>query len=192
MRNVLLLSFLLAGVIEWSAQAQAPPTQTQPKPAPTPPTGGAPATQTPPPKTTPPTAPRRAPAPANSRSGMAITATSPQGATLSGVRVELMGPTQRGGETDGSGQVNFPGLLAGTYRLRFSGESVTTFEREVTVRTGGVADVDVTLNPAPAPRVITAPAPVLPPGPARAQGTAPHNRHRRSAREGVRGPAAAA
>jgi mannose-6-phosphate isomerase-like protein (cupin superfamily) len=166
MRNVLLLSFLLAGVIEWSAQAQAPPTQTQPKPAPTPPKAGAPATQTPPPKTTPPTAPRRAPAPANSRSGMAITATSPQGATLSGVRVELMGPTQRGGETDGSGQVNFPGLLAGTYRLRFSGESVTTFEREVTVRTGGVADVDVTLNPAPAPRVITAPAPVLPPGPA--------------------------
>ena len=45
-----------------------------------------------------------------------------------------MGPTERGGETDASGQVNFPGLQAGTYRLRFSGDKVTTFEKEVVVR----------------------------------------------------------
>jgi hypothetical protein len=172
MRNLLLLSFVLVGVIEWSAQAQAPPTQTQPKPqpapAPLPPKTGAPATQAPPPKVTPPTgtaAPRRTPAPANARSGMAITATSPQGATLSGVRVELMGPTERGADTDGSGQINFPGLLAGTYRLRFSGERVTTFEREVVVRTGQVTPVDVSLNPAPEPRVIAAPAPAPAPSP---------------------------
>lgn len=92
---------------------------------------------------------------------MAITVTSPQGATISGVQVSLMGPTERGGETDGSGQVNFPGLQAGTYRLRFSSDKVTAFEKEVAVVAGRIADVDVTLNPAPEPKVIekTVPAP---------------------------------
>ena len=84
---------------------------------------------------------------------MAITATSPKGATLSGVHVELTGPTDRNADTDASGQVNFPGLPAGTYRLRFSGDHVTTFEREVTVRAGQIGDVDVSLNPASEPRV---------------------------------------
>jgi hypothetical protein len=96
---------------------------------------------------------------------MAITVTNPQGATIPGVAVVLMGPTERSGETDGSGQINFPGLQAGTYRLRFSGEMVTAFEKEVAVRAGQVADVDVSLNPAPEPKVIVKEAPALPPGP---------------------------
>lgn len=79
-----------------------------------------------------------------------------------------MGPTERSGDTDGSGQLNFPGLQAGTYRLRFSGEMVTAFEKEVVVRAGQVADVDVTLSPAPEPKVIREPAPVPPPAPASA------------------------
>jgi len=171
MRTVLLLSFLLAGVTWSGARAQAPPASAQPKPAPTPPKAGAPSTQAPPPKTTPPsTAPpaqRRAPpAPTTARGGLAITVTSPQGATLSGVHVEVTGPTDRNADTDASGQINFPGLLAGTYRSRFSGDRVTTFEREVIVRGGQTSDVDVSLNPAPEPRVVTlAPAPVLPPDP---------------------------
>lgn len=103
---------------------------------------------------------------------MAITVTSPQGATISGVQVGLMGPTERSGETDGSGQANFPGLQAGTYRLRFSGEKVTAFEKEVVVRAGQVADVDVSLSPAPEPKVIVKEAPPLPPGPV-ATGTGP-------------------
>ena len=86
---------------------------------------------------------------------MAITVTTPQGATISGVHVALMGPTERGGETDGSGQVNFPGLQAGTYRLRFSGDQVTAFEKEVVVRAGQISDVDVSLSPAPEPKVVT-------------------------------------
>ena len=96
-----------------------------------------PATQTPAPhrRRNHPRARRRADAP-SARSGMAITVTSPQGATISGVHVALMGPTERGGDTDGSGQVNFPGLQAGTYRLRFSGDKVTAFEKEVVVRAG--------------------------------------------------------
>jgi mannose-6-phosphate isomerase-like protein (cupin superfamily) len=167
MRNVLLMSFLLAGVVTMGAYAQAPaaPAQQKPAPAPTP----APATQkpaTPPPATQKPAgttpAPRRAPA-ASTRSGMAITVTNPQGGTISGVQVALMGPTERGGETDGGGQVNFPGLQAGTYRLRFSGDKVTTFEKEVAVRAGQIADVDVSLSPAPEPKVIMQAVPAPPP-----------------------------
>jgi mannose-6-phosphate isomerase-like protein (cupin superfamily) len=90
---------------------------------------------------------------------MAVTVTSPQGATIGGVAVELMGPTERSGETNASGQVNFPGLQAGTYRLRFTGDKVTAFEKEVTVRGGQVADVDVTLTAAPEPKVIVKEAP---------------------------------
>ena len=158
MRNVLLISYLMAGVVTIDVYAQSPAPVTQ-KPA------GAPATQTPAPPapatqkpagTTP--APRRAPT-TSARSGMAITVTSPQGATIGGVAVELMGPTERSGETNASGQVNFPGLQAGTYRLRFTGDKVTAFEKEVTVRGGQVADVDVTLTAAPEPKVIVKEAP---------------------------------
>jgi hypothetical protein len=56
-------------------------------------------------------------------------------------------------------------MQAGTYRVRFSGETVTAFEKEVVVRAGQVADVDVALSPAPEPKVVTAPPPALPPGP---------------------------
>jgi mannose-6-phosphate isomerase-like protein (cupin superfamily) len=86
--------------------------------------------------------------------------TDPQGATLAGVRVEVVGASDRTGETNASGQITFPGMQAGTYRLRFSGEQVITFEREVALRAGQVADVDVTLHPAPPP-----PAPPPPPSP---------------------------
>jgi mannose-6-phosphate isomerase-like protein (cupin superfamily) len=99
---------------------------------------------------------------------MAITVTNPVGATLPGVQVVAMGPTERSGTTDPSGQINFPGLQAGTYRVRFSGDQVTAFEKEVVVRGGQVADVDVSLNPAPEPKVVTVSAPVLSPGPSAA------------------------
>ena len=56
--------------------------------------------------------------------------------------------------------------MAGTYRLRFDGDDVISFEREVTLRAGQVADVDVSLNPAPEPP----PAPAPPPQPAPAAG----------------------
>ncbi len=93
---------------------------------------------------------------------MAITVTSPQGATIGGVQVALMGPTERSGETNGSGQVSFPGLQAGTYRLRFSGDNVTAFEKEVAIRAGQIANVDVTLTAAPEPKVIVKEAPAPP------------------------------
>jgi hypothetical protein len=162
MRILLLLSLLLAGVpgVLAQAPAQAPATQTKPpapaKPQPTPPPAQPAAPQT----------PRRAPQPAAGRSGMAITVTDMKGSTIPDVHVEVMGPTARMGETNGSGQINFPGLQTGTYRLRFTGDEVTPFEREVTLRAGQIADVDVTLNPAPPPKVISVPAEPAPAAPA--------------------------
>ena len=96
---------------------------------------------------------------------MAITVTDTQGLTLEGVQDAIMGTSDSSGETNASGQVNFPGLQAGTYRLRFSGDTVTAFEKEVVVRAGQVSDVDVSLSPAPEPRIVEKPAPALPPGP---------------------------
>jgi mannose-6-phosphate isomerase-like protein (cupin superfamily) len=97
---------------------------------------------------------------------MAMTVTDPNGATIPGVRVDVTGPTTRNGETNASGQVNFPALQAGTYRLRFSGDEVVDFEREVTLRAGQVADLDITLNPAPPPKVVTVAAEPAPSAPA--------------------------
>ena len=195
MRNALLLSLLsaaLAGAALEGAAAQSQPAPA-PKPAaqqppttkPTPP-ATTPPTTTPAPKpaqpapatggqATPPSTPRRpaAAAPAGARAGMAITVTDPAGATLGTVSVAADGPTARTGETNASGQVNFPGLLAGVYRLRFEGEGVVAFEKEVTLRAGQVMSVDVMLNrakkvappPAPAP-VVAPPPPVAKSGPA--------------------------
>jgi mannose-6-phosphate isomerase-like protein (cupin superfamily) len=82
---------------------------------------------------------------------MAMTVTGPQGNTLPGIRVEVVGVSDRFGTTNGSGQLNFTGMQAGAYRLRFSGERVISFEKEVTLRAGQIADVDVMLSPAPPP-----------------------------------------
>jgi hypothetical protein len=135
MRTLLLLSWLVIGVTDASGQAPAPK-PAQPPAAP-------PAA----PRTTPPA--RRA-QPVNARGGLAITVTDSGGGTLAGIDVRLSGPTDREAETNASGQVNFPGLQPGVYRLRFSHDSVVTFEREVALRSGQVTDVDITLNPAPA------------------------------------------
>ena len=83
------------------------------------------------------------------RTSMVITVTDPRGATLPGIHVEALGDADRSGDTDSSGSIRFANLRAGSYRLRFSGDDVITFEREITVRAGQTADVDVTLNPAP-------------------------------------------
>ena len=92
------------------------------------------------------------PAPAG-RSGVALRVTDVSGRMLSGVLVELSGPTMRQGETT-EGQANFSQLQAGTYRLTFSGNNVTSFEREVTLASGKTAMLDITLNPAPPPREV--------------------------------------
>jgi len=95
-----------------------------------------------------------------------MTVTDSQGSAIPGVRVEVIGITERSGSTNALGQINFTAMQAGTYRLRFSGDEVITFEREVVVRAGQVADVDVTLSaappPPPSPPPVAAPAPAAP------------------------------
>jgi hypothetical protein len=167
---VLLSSIVVAAVLEAGAQTtpakptalpQPGTTQTTPAKAPAQPQTGTPQTtpakppaqpQTGTPQTTPAPAQTRKPTTSTStRSGMAITVADPRGVTLTGVRVEAMGPTLRDGDTNASGQINYAGIMPGVYRLRFSGDGWITFEREVTLRSGQIADVDVTLNPAPKP-----------------------------------------
>ena len=100
---------------------------------------------------------------------MAIVAADSQGMPFENVTVELSGAATNSGKTNAAGQINFPGLRAGTYRLRFSGDQVTAFEREVTLKPGGIEKVAVTLTAAPPPPkpVVVAPvAPAPPPPPA--------------------------
>ena len=108
---------------------------------------------------------------------MAITVTDPQGVTLSGIQVSVTGTTTRSGETNASGNLSLTGMMAGTYRLRFDGEQWISFEREVTLRAGQVADIDGSLNPAPEPPppppAPAAPAPVAPSAPVGPQGQVP-------------------
>jgi hypothetical protein len=133
MRSFLLFSFLVVLAGDAAAQAAA--------------------------QTTKPRAPTAKPAPRAGRSGVAITVTDAAGMTLPGVTVELTGPTPRTAETDAGGQANFPGLDAGTYRLRFTGSTVTAFEREVTLAAGQIAKLPIRLTPAPAGIAAAAEAP---------------------------------
>jgi mannose-6-phosphate isomerase-like protein (cupin superfamily) len=145
--------------------AQAPATGTQTRPAtPAPaPAPARPATQAPAPA-----APARRPAaPAQTaRGGVTIAVTDMAGGPLRDIRIQAIGPVERSGTTDGMGQLRITGMPAGTYRLRFTNETVVEFEREVVVRGGPNVEVDVTLRPAPPPVVVTAPAPAPPPAPA--------------------------
>ena len=99
-----------------------------------------------------------------------MTVTDMRGIMLPGVTVELTGLADRRDETGPNGQVNFSGLPAGTYRLRFSGDEVTAFEREVLIAAGKVTTLNISLNPAPPPkeiiREIAAATPPPPPPPA--------------------------
>ena len=134
MRSALALG---AWLVASAAFAQTPP---------------APATPAPRPATQPAPAPApavRRPAPAATRGGMAITVTDPRGVTLPGIHVEVLGVSDRGGDTNASGHINFPAIQPGTYRMRFSGDTVIAFEKEIAIRSGQVANIDVTLNPAP-------------------------------------------
>ena len=100
---------------------------------------------------------------------MAIIASDGNGMPFGDVTVDLSaGPTPpQSGKTNEAGQINFPGLRAGTYRLRFSGDGVTAFEREVTLKAGEIAKLPITLAAAAPPKVVTvaAPAPTPPPAP---------------------------
>jgi hypothetical protein len=89
------------------------------------------------------------------------------------VHVEVLGTSDRSGDTNSTGQLSLTAMQAGTYRLRFSGDEVVTFEREVILRAGQIANLDIALN--------IAPPPPAPPPPPRRQNPL-HPRRRLSAR----------
>jgi hypothetical protein len=165
--QILLLFSLVVTLLAGAAAQTAKPAAQTGKPAPPatqPPTAKPPAQPAKPPVQTakPPAQPARQPAQA-ARGGIAITVTDASGATIPDVNVELIGPTPGTGVTNASGQINFPGLQAGTYRLRFTGDAVTAFEREVTLRAAQITKLPITLTAAPAPReAAAAPAPAAP------------------------------
>lgn len=90
-----------------------------------------------------------------------MTVTDPRGLPIPGVQVTVAGPSDRNGETNERGQLNFVGMQPGTYRVRFDGDKLISFEKEVVVRSGQTTSFDAVLNPAPPP-----PAPPPPPPPA--------------------------
>jgi hypothetical protein len=90
-----------------------------------------------------------------------VTVTDLAGAPLADVRVNLTGSLDRSGTTQTDGTVKFDGLRPGVYRLRFTKDEFTTFEKEIEVRAGQPAPTpSVALTPAPTP-----PAPPPPPEP---------------------------
>jgi mannose-6-phosphate isomerase-like protein (cupin superfamily) len=98
-----------------------------------------------------------------------MTVTNPQGTTLPEVHVEVLGTSDRSGDTNSSGQLNLTAMQAGTYRLRFSGNQVVTFEKEVVLRAGQITSLDVTLNIAAPPPAAPAPPPAPEPAAAPAK-----------------------
>jgi len=89
-----------------------------------------------------------------------MTVTDPGGLPIAGVHVSIAGLSDRSGDTNDNGQINFVGMQAGTYRALFESPKVKSFEKEVIVLAGKTTSLDVTLNPAPPP-----PAPPPPPPP---------------------------
>jgi mannose-6-phosphate isomerase-like protein (cupin superfamily) len=93
---------------------------------------------------------------------IAINVTDAVGAPLADTTVVTMtGVVSREGVTAADGSLQMINMRPGTYRLRFSREGSITLEREVVLRAGEAAAVDVALSPAPAPE--EAPEPVAPP-----------------------------
>ena len=159
----LLLSLLMAQTTT-SKPATTPQPQptTPPKTAPAAPAKPAPTTTAKPaqPRTQ---APRQAATPA--LGGFAITVTDGKGTPFEGVTVEMSGVSSESGKTNSAGQLSFPRLRGGTYRLRFSGEGVVAFEREVTLKAGDIMKVPVTLTAAEPPKPVVAAPPPPPPAP---------------------------
>jgi mannose-6-phosphate isomerase-like protein (cupin superfamily) len=140
----LLFTLPVAGMRAQSTQGAA---QTPPPPAgQTPPQAAAPKPQTPP-RTTP-------AAPATTRTSAAIMVTDQSGAAVSEVRITVTGPVSREGTTGRDGTLRLSGLRAGTYRLRFESADFITLERDVTIKAGPDAEIDVALDRgAPKPKV---------------------------------------
>ena len=92
-----------------------------------------------------------------------IQVTDAAGAPLADTTVTTTaGVVSRDGVTGADGSLQWINMRPGTYRVRFAREGSITVERELILRAGEPATVDVALNPAPP---VKAPEPVAPPPP---------------------------
>jgi mannose-6-phosphate isomerase-like protein (cupin superfamily) len=108
--------------------------------------------QTPPPAPAKPATPPRSTAkpPTAKPPAIAIQVTDGVGAPLPDTTVvTTAGIVSREGVTGPDGSLQMINMRPGTYLLRFSREGSITLEREVVLRAGETASVDVTLTPAP-------------------------------------------
>jgi mannose-6-phosphate isomerase-like protein (cupin superfamily) len=87
------------------------------------------------------------------------------GAPITGAHVVVSGAASKDAATDSAGTVALASMRDGTYRLRLEREGFITLEREVTIRAGQPAEIDVVLNPAPPPPAPPEPTPTPTPGP---------------------------
>lgn len=131
---------LHAGAVVQPPAGQAPPAQATP--------------QTPPKPTRPSTRP-----PAAGRQAMLVFVNDSTGAPISGALVRLDGPIMREGHTTREGSVRFQGLRPGAYRLRMQADGFITLEKDVTVRGGGVTELEASLSKAPEPPKAVEPPP---------------------------------
>src|SRR5262245_56633675 len=154
-----LLPCLVAAVITTDAFAQTPEPPAQP-PAQTPaqPPATPPAT---PPVKKPGPVKRQQPAQSMVPTSVTVTITDASGAPIDNVHVSATGPVSRQTLSIDTGVARLNSVKPGDYRLRFEHEGFITLERDLTVKGGSPATIDVTLSPAPAPP----PAPEPPPAP---------------------------
>ncbi len=145
--SLALAAILLAGNVSMSG-AQAP----APKPA-----APAAAQGAKPPAPRP--AQRPAARPAAGRDAIRLLVTDMVGKTIPDALVVMSGPVSREGRTSPDGALRFETLRPGTYRLRLEAPGYITFEREVFVKAGPPAEVDVALDTAPAKPVEPPPPP---------------------------------
>jgi mannose-6-phosphate isomerase-like protein (cupin superfamily) len=96
---------------------------------------------------------------------MTVFVTDPTGAPQAGVKVSADGPIVREGLTGREGSVTLQGLRSGQYRLRFESDRFVTLEKEVTLKGGGIEEIEVALTRAPAPVKPAEPPPAPKPAP---------------------------
>jgi Carboxypeptidase regulatory-like domain len=157
-----LLSCLVAVVVTLEAFVQAPAPPAQP-PAQTPAQPPATPPATPPKK---PAARRQPPAQSMVPTTVTVAITDASGAPIDKVHVSAVGPVSRQTLSIDTGIARLNSVKPGDYRLRFECEGFITLERDLTVKGGSPATIDVSLSPAPPPP----PAPEPPPS---AAATAP-------------------
>jgi mannose-6-phosphate isomerase-like protein (cupin superfamily) len=139
--------------IDISAQTPAPPAQ-PPAQTPAQPPATPPAT---PKKPTP--SRRQPPAPSQVPTTVTVTITDSSGAPVDNVHVSATGPVSRTTLSIDTGVARLNNVKPGDYRLRFEREGYVTLERDLTVKGGSPATIDVSLSAAPPPPEAPEPAP---------------------------------